>query len=266
MGFRDPVNSLSGDQIAPGVITGSTIQTSATGRRIVISADGQIESYSGDPGELTPALVYARIEPGTSIADPGVLDPTRDRGLLVVSSPRLGSSMYSPLVAQIVLTGGTRDASDVGQVDMGPDVNVTGALSAGPTAVGSLTINGNPAHGAKATTCASYATSTTEQVLPGSILTLGAGRWLVSGKGYFDWAVGSGSPRFIVRLKKTDGTTVDTVQLYIGAAAGAVPFLVSALVTLTAPTDYAYITVLSNNWSGGAALLTAGAVTAVAAP
>ncbi|MFE7413127.1 hypothetical protein [Streptomyces laurentii] len=57
MGFRSPLLSLSGDDITPGTITGSTLQTAASGQRIVIMpgtgpGENVIRLYSGHPREI----------------------------------------------------------------------------------------------------------------------------------------------------------------------------------------------------------------------
>jgi hypothetical protein len=80
--FRNPVTSLpataitgqiTGPQIAAGAITadkidvnalngktitGSTVQTAATGRRIVMAPDGNLYLYTGASGEFNPAEIF----------------------------------------------------------------------------------------------------------------------------------------------------------------------------------------------------------------
>jgi hypothetical protein len=82
MAFRNPVTSLpassitgqiTGPQIAAGaitadkidvnalngkVITGSTVQTAASGRRIVLAPDGNLYLYTGASGEFNPAEIF----------------------------------------------------------------------------------------------------------------------------------------------------------------------------------------------------------------
>ncbi|MFB7518383.1 hypothetical protein ACWFMH_19565 [Bacillus altitudinis] len=67
MAFRNLLNSLSADQITPGTITGSTLQTAATGQRVVIGPgdqDGEtaVLMYSGHPGELDPGELSAQVQ------------------------------------------------------------------------------------------------------------------------------------------------------------------------------------------------------------
>jgi hypothetical protein len=82
MAFRNPVTSLpassitgqiTGPQIAAGAITadkidvnalngktltGSTVQTAASGRRIVLAPDGNLYLYTGASGEFNPAEIF----------------------------------------------------------------------------------------------------------------------------------------------------------------------------------------------------------------
>jgi hypothetical protein len=101
MGFRNPLTSLSGDQITPGTITGSTLQTAATGKRVVISSatSGRADFYSGDPREVKPGTVNSGV-----LGIPGV--PLNDTSYLTVSSPIIDTSGASD-EAVITVAGGS---------------------------------------------------------------------------------------------------------------------------------------------------------------
>jgi microcystin-dependent protein len=62
MGFRNPVNSLSGDQITPGEIVGSSFTTATTGQRVRVSA-AAVSFYPGPKAPATddppPAQMFA---------------------------------------------------------------------------------------------------------------------------------------------------------------------------------------------------------------
>jgi hypothetical protein len=70
--FRNPTTSLPADDVTPGTLTGSTVQTTTAGRRIVMADPGsvqflaagggtisppEIEFYSGQAGEVYPGLI-----------------------------------------------------------------------------------------------------------------------------------------------------------------------------------------------------------------
>jgi microcystin-dependent protein len=62
MGFRNPLSSISGDQVTPGTITGSVVQTATTGQRVVI-ASKSVSFYpgpkAGEVGDPAPAQMFA---------------------------------------------------------------------------------------------------------------------------------------------------------------------------------------------------------------
>jgi hypothetical protein len=104
MGFRNPVNSLNGSQITPGTITGSSFQTAATGRRVVVSSDParpqQIEFYTGRPTEVQPGGLAVSVPvPGVPIEYPQ----------LVLQAPVLADTGAGPL-ASILLRGASTAA------------------------------------------------------------------------------------------------------------------------------------------------------------
>jgi hypothetical protein len=68
MAFRNPLQSLSADQITPGTLSGSTVETGSSGLRVVLdpspdSSTGTTDPaalfYSGDPHEQRPGSVSA---------------------------------------------------------------------------------------------------------------------------------------------------------------------------------------------------------------
>jgi hypothetical protein len=111
MGFRNPVTSLSGSQITPGIITGSVVQTAVAGKRVRISGDAGepgtpgIEFFSGDPGEYTQGWAKAGIALAIG------LDPNKERPFLTLRSPDFhnGPGEYGDQSANLSLRGGSRD-------------------------------------------------------------------------------------------------------------------------------------------------------------
>lgn len=138
MAFRNPVRylpadhivgqiqgtQLAADAIDGKVITGATVQTAATGRRIVMAPDGATYYYTGAAGELDPG----RIQP-VGGANPSIglygprLDEMEDYGLEL---SEVGASTKALL--------STDSFTVVG------DQNVAGQLLAGNIKWGSVTI------------------------------------------------------------------------------------------------------------------------------
>ena len=90
MGFRNPLTSLSGDQITPGTITGSIIQTAATGKRIVLTPNSPPELV-GFPGLLAytadaQETAGARIRTGVAL---DLIGGAGDQGFLELAAPQL---------------------------------------------------------------------------------------------------------------------------------------------------------------------------------
>lgn len=113
---------------------------------------------------------------------------------------------------------------------------------------------------ASPTTSAAGSLTTTgvDQLVPGASLTLGPGRWDVTAKGWADWSVGSGAPRYTIRLRKA-GTEIDQVQVYIpGATNGAVPFHLKEIVDVPSGTVSVGLYGLATSWTApGAAVMSA---------
>lgn len=129
-------DKISVDALDGRVITGSTVQTAATGKRVVLSPTGQIVVYSGASGESAPAALTSTV----------TLDGALQRGSLVLAGPT-HSSYPAPEVELFVDQSGTRfwtlgpvqaTRSDTysatslsGDLNVGADAWITGRVSAG---------------------------------------------------------------------------------------------------------------------------------------
>ena len=120
MGFRNPLTSLSGSDITPGTIIGSTIETAASGPRVIISAvlGGEIDLSTGDAQELTPGKMNASILGGGGAGD---------QGLLYLAPPQLGSGAALP-ATQLYAYGQSRDGTLPGGWHFGGEVDVNGIV------------------------------------------------------------------------------------------------------------------------------------------
>lgn len=109
MGFRNPLTSLSGSQITPGTITGSTLQTAATGKRVVISAalSGRGDFYSGDARESRPGTIQSGVQG---------IGSTNDVGYLKVSAPIIDASGADEAV--LTLSGKSPSSLVGAQIDL----------------------------------------------------------------------------------------------------------------------------------------------------
>jgi hypothetical protein len=73
MGFRNPVTSISGDQITPGTITGSVFRTAAAGNRVVISAafgQASVALNTGDVAETQGAYLTSGVDTAGAVKTP----------------------------------------------------------------------------------------------------------------------------------------------------------------------------------------------------
>ncbi len=125
MGFRNPLTSLSADQITAGTlpsdVVGQALQTAATGRRVVISSPagdaGRIDFYS-DPNDADHTM-HAEIEAYAfgGVSSRGYLDLTPDSaGIVRLGSHDLPAGGYATavdLIAQQVLVGTGTSVQDV---------------------------------------------------------------------------------------------------------------------------------------------------------
>jgi hypothetical protein len=87
VGFRNPVNSISGDQITPGTITGSTFRTAATGNRAELTASGgvgRLNFYSGSGGAA--ASIVATTNGGAAMDQALALSSGDGGGALTLSA------------------------------------------------------------------------------------------------------------------------------------------------------------------------------------
>lgn len=144
MTFRNPIASLRADQIAPGVlpegvmldpgavlpgelgpdvyarrvvagaldglvITGATVRTAATGRRLQIdNADrDRLKFYSGDTAELAPGVIAVGVETLEGVG--------RRRGQIVLAPPALRVPVGDPV--QVAINGDVTDGTQ-GSVDV----------------------------------------------------------------------------------------------------------------------------------------------------
>lgn len=127
MSFRNRLTSLSGDQITPGTISGSILETAGAGQRVVITPDDgtpqhapAVQLYTNDPDETLPASVR-----------------TTAFGALQIDSPQHGGEG----TASLILTGQT-DAGGPDSAELflssGPNLFMGGedhavTIAAGPT-------------------------------------------------------------------------------------------------------------------------------------
>lgn len=65
MTFRNPLTSLSADDITPGTLTGSVVQTALAGRRVVMrdAPTPEVAFYSGAEVEAAAGTVHADVTP-----------------------------------------------------------------------------------------------------------------------------------------------------------------------------------------------------------
>lgn len=122
-------SQLKADAIDGKVITGATVQTAASGRRIVLAPDGNTYWYTGTAGEFAPARIQteAGANPSLSLFGPLMDSGTEDYGLKLTLSGVDTSALIN-----------TNTTTVVG------DMNVAGNFKAGNIAWGSVQITPVP--------------------------------------------------------------------------------------------------------------------------
>ncbi|MGW4205018.1 hypothetical protein [Streptomyces sp. NPDC004726] len=130
-------SQLAADAIDGKVITGSTVRTSATGRRIVMTPDGRLELWSGLPGE-TPGVLEADLatDGEMSMGRVRLVAPTHGPSpaeLLMATGPT-GDRQYrlGPLMMVEDPDAGTAFSTLAGSVTLAGDVSVGGRLTHDP--------------------------------------------------------------------------------------------------------------------------------------
>ena len=178
MGFRNPLTSISGDQVTPGVITGSTLRTAATGKRVEVQAAGAVGSvlfYAGFTGE-TAASIDATTLGG---AIPAQLLAIKGDGSMAGTQPHIN------LLSENAPAGGYQT-----RIDLDADViwvngmNLTDLAAPWTTWVPSITGPGTVNLGASPTDAGRYKRSG-RQIHGHGEITLGAGASFGTGDFHF---------------------------------------------------------------------------------
>lgn len=162
MAFRNPVRSLPADAITPGTLTGSVVQTSATGRRVVMNPNAidpdtaalapALEVHSGSAAQNTPGYLVGNVDNGSpAFPFTGVYAPSLKgdplNGVPITSHMRLTSPQYGVRGASVLIEGNNAVSSPDDSIG---NVRVYGYTAKNRTDVGHLELyceNGDQAAG-----------------------------------------------------------------------------------------------------------------------